>query len=202
MDLARIEPGVAFKVPARSVLGLQIHHVTTGKEEQSQISVGLRFAKSNVRKQSRHVILDKPMHIEPYHSAWEVNDEKTIAEDSTVLGMFCHMHLRGKDMTFYAHEPSGKKRKLLEIPNYNFDWQLGYELNPGDVRVPAGTKIEAVAHFDNSQFNPYNPDPTRTVPYGQQTFDEMMNGFLFYTYDNEDLGIKIDPKTGTPLSGS
>lgn len=202
MDLARIESGVAFKIPARSVLGLQIHHVTTGKEEQSKISVGLRYAKSTVRKQSRHVILDTKMHIEPQHSAWEVSDKKTITQDATVLGMFCHMHLRGKDMTFYASEPGGKKRKLLEIPNYNFDWQLGYELNPGDVRIPAGTEIEVVAHYDNSSFNPYNPDPTRTVPYGQQTFDEMLNGFLFYTYDDEDLGISINPKTGTPLAGS
>ena len=202
MDLARIEPGIAYKIPARSVLGLQIHHVTTGKEEQSDISVGLRFAKSNVRKQSRHVILDKPMQIEPQHPAWKVSDSKEIKENATVLGMFCHMHLRGKDMTFYAHQPDGKTQKLLEIPNYNFDWQLGYELNPGDVRVPAGTKIEAVAHFDNSAFNPYNPDPTRTVPYGQQTYDEMMNGFLFYTYDEEDLAIQVNPKTGHPVKES
>jgi hypothetical protein len=202
MDLARIESGVAYKIPARSVLGLQIHHVTTGKEEQSEISVGLRYAKSTVRKQSRHVILDKPMKIEPQHSAWEVSDSKEIKHKATVLGMFCHMHLRGKDMTFYAHQPDGETRKLLEIPNYNFDWQLGYELNPGDVRVPAGTKIEAVAHFDNSAFNPYNPDPTRTVPYGQQTYDEMMNGFLFYTFDEEDLAIEVDPKTGKPVTKS
>jgi thiol-disulfide isomerase/thioredoxin/mono/diheme cytochrome c family protein len=196
MDLAKIEPGVAFKIPARSVLGLQIHHVTTGKEEQSSISVGLRYAKSTVRKQSRHVILDTKMHIEPQHAAWKVSDAKTIPHDATVLGMFCHMHLRGKDMTFYAHLPNGETRTLLQIPNYNFDWQLGYEMNPGDVQVPAGTKIEVVSHYDNSAFNPYNPDPNRTVPYGQQTFDEMMNGFLFYTVNDEDLGLAIDPQTG------
>ncbi len=202
MDLARIEPGVAYKIPARSVLGLQIHHVTTGKEEQSEISVGLRYCKSTVRKQSHHYVLDKKMQIEPQHSAWQVSDSKTLPKDATMLGMFCHMHLRGKDMTFYAHLPDGETRTLLEIPNYNFDWQLGYELNPGDVKLPAGTKIEAVAHFDNSSFNPYNPDPNRTVPYGQQTYDEMMNGFIFFIYDDENLNIEVDPKTGRPKPGA
>jgi len=199
MDLARIEPGIAYKIPARSVLGLQIHHVTTGKEEASEISVGLRYAKSTVRKQSHFRVLDVKMKIPPHHPAWPVTDSKTIPQDATILGMFCHMHLRGKDMTFLAHLPGGKTKTLLEIPNYNFDWQLGYELNPGDVKVPADTEIEVVAHYDNSAFNPYNPDPTRTVPYGQQTFDEMMNGFIFFTYDEENLNIEVDPKTGRPL---
>ncbi len=64
-------------------------------------------------------------------------------------------------------------------------------------KIPAGTKIEAIAHYDNSAFNPYNPDPTRTVPYGDQTYDEMFNGFVFWVYDDEELGLNIDPKTGT-----
>jgi len=199
MDLASIEPGVAYKIPARSVLGLQIHLVTTGKEEEVDISVGLRYAKSTVRKQSHHLILDTKMQIEPQHSAWKVTDAKTIPQDATLLGMFCHMHLRGKDMTFFANEPGGKTRTLLEIPNYNFDWQHGYELTPGEVTVPAGTEIEVVAHYDNSAFNAYNPDPTRTVPYGAQTYDEMMNGFIFFTYDKENLNIAVDPKTGKAL---
>ena len=72
--------------------------------------------------------------------------------------MFAHMHLRGRDMTFFAEYPSGQRVKLLQIPNFNFDWQLAYEVrNP----LPAGTTIEAVAHFDNSRFNPFNPDPAR-----------------------------------------
>jgi len=198
MDLARIEPGVAYKIPARSILGLQIHLVTTGKEEEVDISVGLRYAKTDVKKQSHHLILDTKMHIEPNHPAWPVRDAKIIPQNATVLGMFCHMHVRGKDMTFFANQPDGTTRTLLEIPNYNFDWQHGYELNPGDVKLPSGTEIEVVSHYDNSKFNPYNPDPTRTVPYGAQTYDEMMNGFIFFTYDEENLELEIDPKTGRP----
>ncbi len=196
MDLGKIEPGVAYKIPARSVLGLQVHLVTTGREEKAEIEVGLRFAKSNVRKQSRHLVIDKKMQIEPYHPAWELADSQIIPQDATLLGLFCHMHVRGKDMTFYAREPGGESQTILEIPNYNFDWQHGYELNPGDIKVAAGTEIKVVAHYDNSKFNPYNPDPSRTVPYGAQTYDEMMNGFVFFTYNDENLNIEVDGTTG------
>jgi hypothetical protein len=82
---------------------------------------------------------------------------------------------------------------LLQIPNYNFDWQLAYEVrNP----LPSGTTIEVVAHFDNSRFNPYNPDPDRKVPYGPATHDEMFNAFILWINDDEHLDLKIDPRTG------
>ena len=96
-------------------------------------------------------------------------------------------------MTFIAEYPDGQAETLLQIPNFNFNWQLGYECHN---RLPAGTKIEAIAHFDNSKFNVYNPDPDRTVPYGAQTYDEMFNGFVFWTNDDENLKLNIDPKTG------
>jgi hypothetical protein len=106
------------------------------------------------------------------------------------------MHVRGRDMTFYAKDRSGSQETLLQIPNYNFEWQLGYEIAPGTKLYPKGTTIQAVAHFDNSPFNPYNPDPKATVEYGAQTVDEMFNGFVFYVDQNEILDIDVDPKTG------
>jgi hypothetical protein len=198
MDLSHFGEGVAFRIPAGSVLGFQIHYTTTGKPEKCQISVGFRYPKGKVHKQTHHVILDTGrFKIEPFHPAYPVADDDVVKEDVTLLGLFCHMHLRGKDMTFLAHLPDGQTETLLEIPNYNFEWQLGYEMNYGDKQLPKGTRLEAVAHYDNSPFNAYNPDPKRVVPYGQQTYDEMLNGFVFFTYDNEDLNLTIDPRTGT-----
>ena len=110
--------------------------------------------------------------------------------------MFTHMHVRGKDMSFFAEVPGEAKETLLRIPNYNFEWQLGYELAPGDKKLPQGTVIEAVAHFDNSAFNPYNPDASKTIHYGAQTVDEMFNGFVFFVDSSEQLNLTIDPKTG------
>lgn len=200
LDLGRFNNGVACKIPAFSTLGLQIHYTTTGKRERCRISVGLRFPKRIVKKQFQHVMLDTHrLQIAPEHGAYPVMSNRTLNCNATLLGLFTHMHLRGKDATFYAEAPGQPKETLLQIPNYNFEWQLGYEIEPGRKRLPKGTKIEAIAHYDNSAFNPYNPDPKRTVPWGQQTFDEMFNGFVFYVDEDQDLNLSIDPKSGTVI---
>lgn len=197
MDLSRFDNDVAFRIPALSVLGLQIHYVTTGKEEQCTITVGIRYKRGKVRKQLRFNLADPHrFRIPPQHAAFPISDSFRLKHDVSILGLFAHMHLRGKDMTFLAHLPDGSTETLLQIPNYSFDWQLGYEIAPGQRRLPKGTRVEALAHYDNSAFNPYNPDPSKTVRYGAQTVDEMMNGYVFFTVDSEELELQINPKTG------
>lgn len=110
--------------------------------------------------------------------------------------MFAHMHLRGKDMTFKAIAPDGTEETLLSIPNYHYDWQQNYRWAPGAKSFPKGTRIEVTAHFDNSAFNPFNPDPKSPVRYGPQTVHEMMFGFFFYTDATEELNLKVDEATG------
>jgi hypothetical protein len=195
---------VAFKIPKGSSLFLQIHYTTTGKPEKGSVEVGFRYAQGLVRKTTHFFVLDpRGIAIPPGESMYELSETREIPRNATLLGMFTHMHVRGRDMTYRAFYPDGKTETLLQIPNYNFEWQLGYEcpLPPNECKIPAGTKIEAVAHYDNSAFNPYNPDPTRTVPYGDQTYDEMFNGFVFWVYDDEELNLTIDPKTGHVVGG-
>jgi peroxiredoxin len=188
------DPQVAFKIPRGAWLILQIHYVATGKEEHSLISVGFRYPQKGVDKITHHLLLDpRNIAIPPGDPMWRLSAAQTISARVTLLGMVAHLHVRGRDMTYIAEYPGGQRETLLQIPNYNFDWQLGYECRN---RLPAGTKIEAIAHFDNSRFNVYNPDPNRTVPYGDQTVDEMFNAFVFWTNDDENLNLKIDPKTG------
>jgi hypothetical protein len=91
--------------------------------------------------------------------------------------MMPHMHVRGKDMTYTAYYPDGRTETLLSVPKYAFDWQISYELVEPKL-LPKGTRIEVVAHFDNSSKNIYNPDPTQTVRWGDQTWEEMMIGFI------------------------
>ena len=197
MDLTKFDNGVAYKLPAGSALGLQIHYTTTGQEQKCRIQVGLRFPKEQVRKQLYHFVLDpRGWKIPPGDPAFRITSKHELKRDADLLGLFTHMHVRGRDMTFYAIDPSGSKETLLQLPNYNFEWQLGYELAPGTKLLPKGTQIEAVAHYDNSPLNPYNPDPKATVEYGPQTVDEMFNGFVFYVDQNELLQINVDPKTG------
>lgn len=197
MDLRTPLSGVGFLLPAQSALILQIHYVTTGQPEEGKISVGLRFARGQVRKRLHHTLLDPHgIAIAPGHPLFAVSERATLDHNITLLGMFAHMHVRGRDMTFFAEKPSAPVETLLQIPNYNFEWQMGYEYMPGEMRLPKGTVLSATAHYDNSTFNPYNPDPNRTVPYGDQTPDEMLNAFFFYTHDDEELKLKVDPQTG------
>lgn len=197
LDLGRFNNGVAFHVPQFSGMGLQIHYTTTGRPEKCRISIGLRYPRRMVRKRLHHFLLDPHgIRIPPHHGAYAIRSSQTLNQDITLLGLFTHMHLRGKDMTFFAGPPGQPRETLLQIPNFNFEWQLGYEIEPGRKRLPKGTRIEAVAHYDNSAFNPYNPDPNRTVPYGLQSYDEMFNGYGFYVVDDEDLQITCIPGTG------
>jgi hypothetical protein len=203
LDLGHFRPGVAYLIPRFSVLGLQIHYTTTGKPETNRLSVGLRFPRQPVQKRMRHFLLDPHgIQIPPGHAAFPIRAGRSLEHDVTLLGLFTHMHVRGKDMTFFADVPGQPRETLLQIPNFNFEWQLGYEIESGKKRLPKGTRIEAVAHYDNSPFNPFNPDPTRTVPWGEQTFDEMFNGFVFFMRDDENLNLNVDPKTGRVVTSN
>jgi thiol-disulfide isomerase/thioredoxin len=196
-----LDSGIAVLIPKGHSLAFQIHYVTTGKEETDQISVGLRFAKEPIRKRMRYkIIADYKFQIPPGAAAHPVAATRELECDATGIGLFSHMHLRGKDTTFIAHYPDGKAERLLVLPNYSFDWQLSYRWEEGKQRFPKGTKLECSSHFDNSPFNPYNPNPKATVRNGPQTHDEMMQGFFFYTDDAEQLDVRVDPKTGVEIA--
>jgi hypothetical protein len=90
------------------------------------------------------------------------------------------MHFRGKDMKFEAFYPDGRTETLLNVPNYNFEWQTMYRLAQ-PISIPKGTRIKITAHYDNSANNRYNPDPSKSIRWGDQTVEEMMDGWIEYT---------------------
>lgn len=199
-DPLDLEPGMAVLIPQGSVLGLQVHYVSTGKKEKDQVAVGLRFPRGPVSHRLRHhQITNLRFEIPPGAPAHEVVGKKTFDAAIVGIGMFAHMHVRGRDMTFVAHRPDASAETLLQVPNYSFDWQQSYRF-PDGVTFPAGTRIEVTAHFDNSPWNPFNPDPARAVRFGLQTEDEMMYGFFFYRLAGEDLGLRVDPATGREVA--
>jgi hypothetical protein len=192
-----LNDGVGFLIPKGSFLALEIHFVTTGKPEKCKVSVGLRFPREAIQSRLKVMqLFDTRFAIPPGAPAHKVSASRTLDTDVIGVGLFAHMHLRGKDMRFTAHAPDGKRDDLLVIANYNFEWQVPYRWEPGKKRLPKGTRLECVGRFDNSAFNPYNPDPKATVRNGPQTHHEMMYGFFFYTEAGEKLGLKVDPKTG------
>jgi len=193
-----LDDGIAYCIPKGSILALQMHFVATGKAEKCNVAVGLRFPRVVVQKRMKSIQLtDRRFAIPPGAPAHKVTASRVLDSDIVGIGLFSHMHLRGKDMTFTAHLPDNKSDTLLVIPNYNFNWQIPYRWEAGKMRLPKGTRLECVAHYDNSPFNPYNPNPLATVRNGPQTHHEMMFGFFFYTSANEALGLSVDPKTGT-----
>lgn len=193
------DPGVGVLIPAGSLLGLQTHFVTTGQEERAKLSIALRFPRGVVQQRLRHFqIRDTRFEIPPFAPAHRVHAQRKFGADALGVGMFVHMHLRGRDMTFRATYPDGREEVLLCVPSYSFDWQQSYRWAPRTQRFPAGTRVNVVAHFDNSRFNPYNPDPTVAVRFGQQSVDEMMYGFLFFVEEHERLNVAVDPTDGKP----
>jgi hypothetical protein len=95
-----------------------------------------------------------------------------------------HMHFRGKNFKYTIVYPYGHEQVILDVPKYDFNWQLNYELAKY-IPLPAGTRIDCVAHFDNSSNNRFNPDPAKDVTWGEQTWEEMMIGWFSYVVPAE-----------------
>ena len=111
---------------------------------------------------------------------------KTFKEDTYLYTLTPHMHFRGKAFRFTAHYPDGKEEILLDVPRYDFNWQIVYLLKKPKF-LPAGTVMKLEGHFDNSADNPLNPDPGQFVRWGDQTWDEMMLGSMTVSAANQDL---------------
>ncbi|HEX5050164.1 MAG TPA: alkyl hydroperoxide reductase [Planctomycetota bacterium] len=199
-DAMVMDAGTAVRIPAGSVLALQAHYVTTGEPEQDRLSVGLRFPRTVVQKEMQVAIAANfRFEIPPGAMAHPVHAARTLPADAIGIGMFVHMHLRGRDMKVTAEAPDGTEETLLLVPNYNFDWQQSYRWAPACKQFARGTKIRALAHYDNSAWNPFNPDPSQTVKFGLETADEMMYLFLFWVARDEALGLHVDVHTGRVL---
>src|SRR5262249_37721772 len=115
----------------------------------------------------------------------EVVSSYTFTKDGYLYGFMPHMHLRGKDFVFRAEYPDGRKEVLLSVPRFNFSWQSVYR-PVAPIPMPKGAKLVCVAHFDNSKHNPSNPNPDVDVYWGDQTWQEMMIGWVDFAYDRKE----------------
>ena len=181
----RAQPGMAKLIKAGSKLIFQMHYTPNGSVQKDRSYVGLKFAKAPVEKVvTTTAATDLRFEIPPHAANHEVRGVYEFEQDSHIVSFSPHMHLRGKDILYRATYPDGRSEILLSVPQYDFNWQV-YYYPKKPLPMPKGTRIEAVAHFDNSTKNALNPDPTRAVRFGEQTWDEMMNGFFDYTVDSK-----------------
>jgi hypothetical protein len=178
------KPGEAKLIKAGSQLIFQMHYTPNGKEAKDRSIVGLIFAKKPVEKViTTKAAFDTRFVIPPGAPNYEVRAQYEFDQDSHIISLMPHMHLRGRDIVYRAIYPDGRTEILLSVPKYNFNWQV-YYYPKTPIAVPKGTRIEAIAHYDNSTNNPGNPDPSKEVRFGEQTWDEMMNAFFDFTVDN------------------
>ncbi len=184
--------GVARLLRGNQDIVLQMHYTTNGTAATDKTEVGIIFAKEAPKKLAAGGFVLNPRFVIPANADnHEVRGVQTIARDTVVTSLTPHMHVRGKDMIYIAHYPDGTDETLLSVPRYDFNWQITYELAQPKV-LPAGTKLEVIAHYDNSANNKYNPDPTKDVRWGDQTWEEMMIGFF---------GSVIDPPAAVRTAG-
>ena len=169
--------GYAKRLPKGATVLFQVHYTPNGKERHDKPTLAMVFAtEPPLFVVQSCAIMNRSFEIPPGAANHEVRAEQGFPGEIGLLSLLPHMHTRGKDMQIVAHFPDGKDQELL-FAHYDFNWQESYIL-PDPLLLPAGTKLECIGHFDNSAANPNNPDPKATVHWGDQTFEEMLVGFI------------------------
>jgi mono/diheme cytochrome c family protein len=182
------ERGVARLLRGNQDIVMQVHYTTNGKESKDRTTVGIIYAKEPPTRLAAGGFVLNPRFVIPANDGnAEVRGVSTLSKDTLITAYTPHMHVRGKDMTYIAHYPDGTDETLLSVPKYDFNWQITYQLAKPKM-LPKGTKVEVIAHYDNSANNKFNPDPSKDVRWGDQTWEEMMIGFF---------STVVDPPTPT-----
>jgi mono/diheme cytochrome c family protein len=170
-------PGVAKLLRGNEDIVLQMHYTPNGTPTTDRTSIAVIYAKEPPKQiQAGGMAINVQFVIPANDANHEVIASQRIVRDTVLTTMTPHMHFRGKDMTYIAHYPDGTSETLLSVPKYDFNWQLTYELATPK-RLPAGSRLEVIGHFDNSTSNKFNPDATQDVRWGEQTWEEMLIGF-------------------------
>jgi len=180
----RYPEGSAKLLPKGAWLKFQLHYTTTGTSAVDQTMLGLHFVDGEPdRVVQTGSAFNTGFEIPPGLADHEVSGRYTFARPGRLLSLFPHMHLRGAAFRYEIEYPDGRSETLLDVPAYDFNWQLAYHLKE-PLRVPAGAQLVATGTFDNSANNRFNPDPAATVRFGEQTFEEMMIGYFDWIMDD------------------
>lgn len=205
----RHHDGTAKRIPPGMYFQFNMHYQPSGRAEKDRSRLGLWFAKQPVKyevltkgvtdtiyiagkelSETRMIngkevkVRGRIPNIPPNVDNWEIGGEVTIREPITLYAFAPHMHLRGKDIQYTLVWPDGRKQVLLHVPKFDFNWQLHYELAE-PLKIPAGSRIVSLAHYDNSIKNRYNPAPDKEVYWSEQSWDEMFIPWFEYTVDSK-----------------
>jgi hypothetical protein len=177
------QAGTAVRLVAGSTIIFQMHYTAKGQATTDRTSIGLIFAKTPPRTELRSTaLINGSLHIPAGDPDNRVDAVMTINRDVTLWAMLPHTHVRGKRWSYEVTFPDGRKQTILSVPNYDFEWQTDYVFKE-PLKLPRGTTLHATAWYDNSPTNKSNPDPTKDVWWGDQTWEEMMFTGLTYSVD-------------------
>lgn len=176
-------------IPKGTDIAINYHFTPNGTAVKANVQIGFTVATEPPKRRYLAMSASAPedhetFAIPPNDPNWESPPvDIEFDRDVQLVGLMPHMHLRGKSMSFELQYPDGRKETILDVPHYDFNWQLWYATS---INVPKGTKMHVVAHYDNSPNNKFNPNPNKVVYYGDMTWDEMM----FPSW-----GVVVDDKT-------
>jgi hypothetical protein len=199
-----LAPGQAKLVRAGSDLVLEVHYTANGTAATDLTRVGLVFAKEPPKERVMTIgATDGDFIIPPGAANHPVSSDLTFYGDAKIVAYAPHMHVRGKSFRYELVRANGHREVLLNLPRYEFQWQHHY-VPAEPLQVHDGTKIECFATYDNSANNPWNPDATKEVRWGDQSWEEMMIGFMEIAFDAKTSpeNILVSPKDRAESSRS
>ena len=183
--------GTALKIPEGSIVQLAAHYVGIDETVNESPQFGVRFANGRVDKLVRTVgTAEWKIQIEPHDPHWELDSVVTLTSPITILTSGAHMHYRGWAYTATAVFPDGSSHLIADVPRYDFNWQMTYEL-ADPIDVPKGTKYQVRAVWNNSKTNPNNPIPEKRAEYGLWTENEMLQTWSHVVLTEEKLGLNV-----------
>jgi hypothetical protein len=192
-DAYATRPGQARLIKAGSDLLFQMHYTANGKETVDRSQVGFVFAKEPPRERVVNTFISNTnLRIPPGASNHRVDARVKIENDVTLQSMFPHSHLRGRSWEYAVTYPDGREEVLLKVPKYDFNWQMTYFMEKPLV-LPKGSILRTTAWFDNSPNNASNPDPKAEVFWGDQSWEEMLAGFVDFVIPVGDNPEKLMP---------
>jgi hypothetical protein len=195
-------PGQAKQMKAGSDIIFQMHYTASGKAAKDKTRIGIVFASEAPKERIITIgALNNNFVIPAGDPNYKAEGTFVAANQMTVLSFFPHLHLRGKGFQYDLISPEGKSETLLKLPTWDLNWQLNYVLDK-PLTIQPGTKIKATAWWDNSPNNKANPDPTKDVRWGEQSWEEMLIGFIEVAVDpkitNRNIYSRQQPPQGSP----
>ncbi len=228
-NFQQFRDGAGKRVPTDGYIAWGMHYTPIGKPVVDKTRVGFWFQKEMTHEiveistgNLTHIVLGKQLVnseftpvrtagvgntgfpalpvIPPNAKNWAITGIRVFQDDVTLYVLWPHMHTRGKEMTYLLTYPDGREEVLLSVPNYDFNWQIFYELKE-PLKIPAGSTIKTIGSYDNSPANKWNPAPQKEVYWSEQSWDEMYSGFIDISVDKRDLRLTKKPAGPRPNGG-